>query len=296
MLSGHAKTEAVPGLDPDVAWGGTVVVMTAAATIPEPEPAGRWTVGPAARLAGTTVRTLHHYDALGLVTPRGRTAAGYRTYTAADIDRVRRVLVYRELGFGLERVSELLAAQDTGEPRAAESLLREQLDLLHEQADRLHRRITAVERELEAHDMGTELTQQEKRALFGEFSPDEHAAEAEERWGETDAYQEAARRTGRYTADDWRVIKAEAAQLEQALADLLAAGEPATGPAAVELAERHRAHLDRWFYPTSHQSHRGLGELYVGDERFTAHYEQRAEGLARYLRDAITANAARHDA
>ncbi len=67
--------------------------------------AAEWTVGAAAEAVGTTVRALHHYDALGLVVPGGRTDAGYRVYADADLDRLRAVLVHRELGFGLGEVA-----------------------------------------------------------------------------------------------------------------------------------------------------------------------------------------------
>ena len=73
------------------------------------------------------------------------------------------------------------------------------------------------------------------------------------------------------------------------------AGEPADGAAARALAERHREHISRWFYPCSPQMHRGLGEMYIADERFTRTYEREAEGLAAYLHDAIVANADAHD-
>src|SRR5215203_5254239 len=69
-------------------------------------------VGEVAELAGVTVRTLHHYDRIGLLTPSERTAAGYRRYTPSDLDRLHRVLVYRELGFPLEEVATLLDDPD----------------------------------------------------------------------------------------------------------------------------------------------------------------------------------------
>ena len=75
-----------------------------------------WTVGELARLAGVTVRTLHHYDRIGLVRPSERTAAGYRSYDERDLDRLQQVLVYRELGFPLEEVATLLDDPDA-DPR-----------------------------------------------------------------------------------------------------------------------------------------------------------------------------------
>lgn len=122
---------------------------------------------------------------------------------------------------------------------------------------------------------------------------DPYAGEARERWGHTDAYKESARRTKRYKPDDWAKIKAEGEAVEAALAALLRAGEPADGVQAMDQAERARLHIDRWFYPCSHRMHVGLADMYTADARFTAHYEERAPGLAAFVATAIRANARR---
>lgn len=119
-------------------------------------------------------------------------------------------------------------------------------------------------------------------------------AEAKERWGDTDAYKESSRRTRSYTPDDWKTIKAEADGVEAALADLLTAGAAPDGAEAMALAEKARLHIDRWYYPCSHAMHAGLAEMYTADPRFSAHYDDRAPGLARFVADAIRANAAHH--
>jgi hypothetical protein len=117
---------------------------------------------------------------------------------------------------------------------------------------------------------------------------DEYADEARERWGHTEAYQESMRRTKRYTKEDWARIKAEGESIESRLAELLEKGVPAES--AVALAEEHRLHIDRWFYPCSKEHHLALGEMYVADARFRAHYDKRREGLAEYLAAAIRAS------
>ena len=71
-------------------------------------------VGEVAALAGVTVRTLHHYDRIGLLSPSGRTAAGYRRYSAADLDRLHQVLLYRELGFPLEEAGHVRGVRGEG--------------------------------------------------------------------------------------------------------------------------------------------------------------------------------------
>jgi DNA-binding transcriptional MerR regulator len=248
-----------------------------------------YSVGQVARFAGVTVRTLHHYDEIGLLSPGARTAAGYRRYTEPDLDRLQQVLFYRELGFSLEEIAVIL-----DEPGAdALTHLRRQHELLRRRIGRLEAMVAAVETAMEAHTMGIGLTPQERFEVFGDFDPDEYAEEARERWGGTDAFEESRRRTARYTKNDWQAISAEAGEVLQGFAAAYAAGVPADGEQAMEVAERHRVHITRWFYDCTYEIHRGLGEMYVADPRFAANYENVAEGLSRYVRDAIHANAGR---
>jgi len=122
---------------------------------------------------------------------------------------------------------------------------------------------------------------------------DPYADEARERWGHTEAYQESARRTKRYTPEDWAKIKAEAEAVEAGMAALLRAGEAADGVQAMDLAEEARLHIARWFYPCPHEMHVELADMYTADPRFAAHYDQREPGLAAFVAAAIRANAAR---
>lgn len=121
-----------------------------------------------------------------------------------------------------------------------------------------------------------------------------YGKEAQERWGQTDAYKESARRTKSYKAEDWTRIKAESEGIEAGMADLMKAGEAADGSAAMDQAEKARLHIDRWFYPCGPKMHAGLADMYTADTRFAAHYEDRAEGLAAFMAAAIKANAARN--
>jgi DNA-binding transcriptional MerR regulator len=250
-----------------------------------------YAVGEVARLAGVTVRTLHHYDEIGLLRPGARTAAGHRVYGDPDLARLQRILGYRELGFGLDEVARLL------DDPAVDPLdhLRRQRDLLRGRADRLHVVIGALEKTMEAHAMGIRLTPQEIFEVFGEHDPTEHAPEAEERWGDTDAYRESARRTTSYTKEDWLTIKGEEAATARWMVALLQDGTAPDNDAAMDAAEAHRQHISRWFYECSPAMHRGLAQMYVADPRFTATYEAQAAGLAQWVHDAIEANAARHE-
>ncbi|WP_093840422.1 MerR family transcriptional regulator [Streptomyces aidingensis] len=249
-----------------------------------------YSVGEVASLAGVTVRTLHHYDEIGLLVPGGRSHAGHRRYDDADLDRLQQILFYRELGFPLEEIARLVDDPDTDPTE----LLRRQHRLLTARIERLTKMAAAVEHALEARKMGIQLTPEERFEVFGrEHDWEALDREAEERWGGTGAWAESRRRTARYTRADWERIKAEAQDIERRFAEALAAGTPAGSPAAMDLAEEHRAHISRHFYECGHEMHTGLADMYVADERFTAHYEAVRPGLARYVHDAVHANALR---
>lgn len=247
------------------------------------------TVSQVARLAGVSVRTLHHYDAIALLRPSGRSEAGYRLYEQEDLQRLQQVLFFKELGFPLEEIARIVK-DPAFDLRAALLMQRE---LLGERASRLQALIRAVDAALEAHEKGTTMTKEEMFEVFGDFDPAQYEDEARERWGQTDAYKESARRTKKYGKKDWELIKAEGDAIQRDMAAQLEAGRAPTDPAVMDLAERHREYIGRWFYPCSYEMHRGLGELYVNDSRFTETFERVRPGLARFTAEAFRANAER---
>lgn len=247
-------------------------------------------VGQVAAFAGVTVRTLHHYDGIGLLVPSERTYAGHRRYTDADLDRLQRILFYRALGFPLDEVAALLDDPDT-DPRAH---LRRQHELLTARIEKLTKMAAAVEQAMEARRMGIDLTPEDRFEVFGGEDPERHADETERRWGGTDEYAESQRRTTSYTKDDWKRMRDEAAAWGERYGALVDAGEAPDGEAAMDLAEEHRQHICRWFYDCTYAIHRCLGDMYTADERFRAFYDAVRPGLADHLRAAIAANADRH--
>ena len=252
----------------------------------------RWSVGELAALAGVTVRTLHHFDAIGLLPPAARSASGYREYDDADLARLRQVLLWRELGFPLEQVARLVAEAGGDE----DALLARHEELLTQRADELRRLADTVGEERRMRRTGMRLTPQEQLAVFGQQPVREWAEEAEQRWGDTDAFAESRRRTAAYTKADWERIHEAAADLDRRLAAAMEQGLAPGSRQAMELAEEHRLAIDSTYYPCGHAMHRGLGAMYLADERFTQRYEDVAPGLAQYLHDAIHANADRSSA
>ncbi|MFG1776000.1 MerR family transcriptional regulator [Micromonospora sp. NPDC049051] len=245
------------------------------------------TVGQVAKAAGVTVRTLHHYDEIGLLSPSGRSGTGYRRYDDADLERLQHIRYYRELGFSLEEIAAIL--DDPASDPVAH--LRRQHGLLTARITRLQEMVTAIEFAMEASKLNIPLTPQERFEVFGDFDPDAHAEEAEQRWGGSEAYRESNRRASRYSKDDWLRNRAENEDWGRRFAEVMASGAPADSPAAMDLAEEHRQLISRWFYECSYEIHTGLADMYVADERFTAYFEKIRPGMAEYLGEAIHANA-----
>ncbi|MBC9822400.1 MerR family transcriptional regulator [Terrabacter sp. MAHUQ-38] len=248
-----------------------------------------WTVGQVADVFGVTVRTLHHYDEIGLLTPSERSRAGYRLYTDEDLTRLQQIVVYRRLEMPLEEIATLL---DNGEDAVAH--LRRQREAVMTRLDELTDIVVAIDRALEREMSNEPATPEDLKELFGDGFEDEYQQEAHERWGHTDAWKQSAARVKRYTKADWAEVKAEMEAVGAAFVAAKRSGEPATSEAAMDAAEQHRRHINDRFYDIDHDFHRGLADMYVADPRFTKTYDDQEPGLAAYVRDAIHANADRH--
>lgn len=247
------------------------------------------TVGAVAALVGVSVRTLHHWDQIGLVRPTGRTFADYRVYSSADITRIQRVLVYREAGFPLAEVGRLLDDPDLDEA----AHLRRQRELLVERIAHLQEMVSAVDTMMEAVSMKSKLTPAEKAEIFGKDWQPGYETEAEERWGDSPQWAQSQQRAAALSKEDWQQVKAEGDALDSDLAQALRDGVEPGSAEANALAERHRASIEQ-FYDCTYSMQVCLGKMYLGDPRFTQRYEDIQPGLAQWLYDAIAANAKAH--
>jgi DNA-binding transcriptional MerR regulator len=246
-----------------------------------------YTIGQLARLARVSVRTLRHYDRIGLLHPSAHSQAGYRLYSSQDLERLQRILCYRQLGFSLRQIKALLSAPAT-DPLAD---LQQQRTLLCQRIASLQRMLEAVDKLLKARSMGIMLEPDEMLAVFGEDDPVAFSEEAQQRWEETAAWAEAKRRAASFSRADWQAMQAEFSALMRDLAAASAQGVPAASAQARRLAEAHRLYIERWVYPCSAHLHCRLADLYVSDARFTESFQRFAPQLAQYLRTAIYANA-----
>jgi DNA-binding transcriptional MerR regulator len=251
-----------------------------------------------AEQSGLSIRALHHYDAIGLLVPSGRTAAGYRLYTEDDLLRLQQILIGRELGLSLEEIRRSLDDPGFDRRRA----LQEQRAALTRRAAQtaemlraIDAALTIIDREGDAaaaHDE-REGTTVDFKKIFDGFDPAKYEDEVKQRWGNTEGYERSVKRTSAYTEEDWKRYKAEAGAIYADAIAALKAGKAPDDPGMMDVAERHRLSIDRWFYPCSSAMHCGLADMYEQDQRFRDFFEKHATGLAAFLSAAIRANARR---
>ena len=248
-------------------------------------------VADVARLSGVSIRALHHYDAIGLLVPTGRTEAGYRLYTDADLLRLQQILIGRELGFSLEEIKRSL-----DDPRFdhRQALRRAAAAPRSEGAARSASMLRAVDAALAVVGRDPHGGTMDMKELFNGFDPVGVRGRGQGALGRTDAYEESKRRVEGLHAP--RTGSGRRPRQGAIYADAAAAmrrGVDPTAPAALEIAERHRQSIDTWFYPCSHAMHAGLADMYEADDRFRASIDAAGEGLTTFLAAAIRANAAR---
>ncbi len=242
-------------------------------------------------MSGVSVRALHHYDEIGLLRPSARSASEYRLYDDDDLLRLQQILIGRELGMSLEDIK-----QSLDDPRFdRRAALQRQRQELAARAERTAAMLRAVDDALAMLDNeGANTMSQERRSsMFNGFDATRYEREAEQRWGDTDAWSVSKQRTSKYSAADWQRYKVEADAVMTDAAALLRAGVVPLSVDAMDVAERHRRLIDQWFYRCAADMHASLADVYEADERFAANIDAFGEGLTRWLAAAMRANAQR---
>lgn len=239
-----------------------------------------------AKLAGTTPRTLRHYDALGLLVPL-RDDNGYRRYTKKDVDRLQTILFYRSLDFSLDAIQLLLAADSFDRAQTLER----QVTALREKAAYFEMLAETAEATLTSLKGGFPMKDE---ALFNGLSFDElkaheakHETEVQTRWGDSEAYHTSKQRADQRSKDDWETLSQDQLNLVRPLVDLFQADVPIEDEHVQAVVRANHQFISDNFYACSLDMFSGLGQMYVMDERFTAFYDRFAPGLAVYYNDAI---------
>ena len=231
------------------------------------------TVHEASQISGVSVRTLHHYDAIGLLRPTAVTEAGYRLYDDTALARLQSILLFRELAFPLKEIKRIMDDPQFDQATALE----QQIRLLELQQDRLSRLI-----DLARETMKTGVTHMDFTA-FDNSKLEQYAAEVKERWGNTAAYQESAQRPAAEQKDAAAGLMAQFARMGR-----LRTGDPA-GQEAQDAVRELQEFITKHFYTCTPEILAGLGQMYTADDRFRASIDAAGgEGTADFAGKAIT--------
>lgn len=236
-------------------------------------------VGEAAQLSGVSVRTLHYYDEIGLLSPSSAEENGYRCYHEDDLERLQQILFYRELDFPLNEIKDLLLLPHY-DRREATKHHRELLVLKRRRLDGL---ISLLDETLKGAPVA-----------FSEFdmTPIEEAKQAytqevRARWGTSDAYRESEGKVAQYTQKDWESITGQSQAIFSAFAALAAQEVDPAQSEVQALVVRWKDHITEHYYACTDEILSGLGEMYVCDTRFKETIDASGEGTAQFMSAAI---------
>ncbi len=238
-----------------------------------------FTVKQLSRLAGVTPRTLHHYDAIGLLKPSRVGENGYRYYGEEALLRLQQILFYKELGLPLTEIKQIVGRHDFDVLPALEGHRTE----LGKRIRRLQRLVQTVDQTIEYLKGNTTMTDQQIFAGFNPAEQEKYAAEAEKMY-DPNTVKESNRRWKSYTAEQQQRILAEGRQIYIDLAAILPKG--ASSPDAQQVVERWRKHMEHFWTPSLDQL-LGLADLYGADGRFRANFDRIDPRLAAFMKEAV---------
>lgn len=249
-----------------------------------------YSIDKAARMAGISTRALRHYDQIGLLKPRRMSGNGYRVYGPDELDRLQQIMLLRELGLELEAIKECLETPGLDRQAALQS----HLEALRTRRARLDALIATVEKTIRHEKGEIVMTDQEKFEGFKQAAMEEnerkYGAEIRKQYG-TERVEASNKQFASLTQEQYEAMQSTAAEIGARLQAAVHAGLAPAGEEGRAIAALHRDWLGYTWPSYSVEAHRGLGDMYLADERFTAYYDKETPGCAQFLRDAIYAYA-----
>lgn len=235
-----------------------------------------------AKIAGVSVRTLHHYDQIGLLKPSARNTAGYRQYGEKDLLRLQQILFFRELDFPLGEIKKIIDRPGFDLTAALEN----HRTLLRERAQRLHRLVKTIDKTIQRlSEEKMEMTDEELYEGFSKVQIAEIQREVREKYDPA-IVKESQERVRQMSKAQWQAMKKDGDEIPRALAALMDAAAKPNDARVQAVIERHHAWIGQ-FYTVTPEMYRGLGQLYVEDARFRANYDKYRPGLADFMRKAM---------
>ena len=243
-------------------------------------PTPTYTVQQLARLAKVSVRTLHYYDQIGLLSPGSRSPAGYRQYGQVELLRLQQILFFKELDVPLSEIGRILASPHFDPLQA----LRQHRQMLEAQASRLAVLLQTIDRTIERITEQTmTLSDEELYEGFTQEQIQRYNREVDQKYA-PQLVAESKKRVSKMSKEQWQSVRAEGEAIPRLLAPLLS--QPASDPRVQALIQRHHAWIEN-FYPCSAEVYRGLGHLYTENDEFRANYDVHAPGLADFMQQAM---------
>lgn len=238
------------------------------------------------QLSGVSPRTLRWYDQIGLLKPARTGESGYRYYGPEQVDRLQDILFYRALGVELGKIRECL--DSSGFDRL--ETLRKHLAALQQEREKVDRLIQSVQQTIQCEERKETMKDQEKFAAFKKNlvkeNEEKYGKEVREKYGDQAADQANASLMG-LTREEYEAWNALDAEVREKLEAAVRAGISPDSPEGKEICRLHRRWLEATVKPVTPQKHKGIAQLYVLDERFTAYYDRAIPGCAQFLRDAV---------
>lgn len=246
-----------------------------------------YTIGEVAKMTGLTHKTLRYYDSIGLLKPSNHSDVGYRLYEQADLDRLRQILLYREMGLSLEAIKQIVYAPDFD----VQGALASHLTYLTKERQRLDALIQVVTKTLSAEEELIMSNEEKFEALKETIIQENEAKYGEEirrKYGD-DVVDLANEKLHDTDASSWQSIEELNDQLNVKLVEAVALGDPAS-ELAQEVCDLHRQWLT-FYWPDgmySADKHAAIVDMYQADDRFKAYYEKITPGASNFLYQAMT--------
>lgn len=241
-----------------------------------------------AELVGISVRTLHHYDEIGLLSPAKTSESGYRLYTDQDLERLQQILFLKELDFPLKKIKEILNRPSFDRLEA----LQLQKKMLLEKRLKLDQIIVTIEKSIKHAKGEIQMSNKEKFTGF-DFSHNPYEQEARERWGD-EAVNQSNAKLGKLSKAEQEALGEQMNDIYRTLASLKE--KSPSSPEAQEAIKEWYDLLNNNFCSYTPEAFKGLGLMYVADERFTKNIDQFGEGLAQFMSEAMAIFADQHKA
>ncbi|MEE0060538.1 MAG: MerR family transcriptional regulator [Acutalibacteraceae bacterium] len=228
-----------------------------------------------AELSGVSIRTLHYYDEIGLLKPaQVDKYTGYRFYDENSFLRMQQILFYRELDFPLKSISKILSSENYDK----EKVLNEQKELLILKKERLERLILAIDSAMKGESIMT---------FFDNNELEQYKAEVKAKWEKTDAYKEHTEKTSAYSTDKWQSVTEGLNNILSKFSECMKNREQPDSISSQNMVKELKDYITENYYTCTNEILSGLGQMYVGDERFKNNIDKNGNGTAEFISKAI---------